>query len=569
MIPISQYDVDPSAPLITDREIRRRWAEFHGRIRMVSGNRLQQILGRMFGPEDGLRYRAVRLVGRPILRAVRRWRGTPAPQRRTTLHLDVPDDAYFPVNLREILLERPELAPHDAAATVTVVRVEESGEAAAAIAAVNEACRASTSEWLFLADAAALGGDIDRAVRALLVRADAAVGIVYGDEFGPHPHRPLLKPPFVGPHTLLSYNVIGRPALIRRDLWERLEGFRPEAGWAFEHDFYLRASEQDVGVAHAATILHAGRPPVAFERDHLDDDTVRVVRDALARRGWGGRAEVGDMPGLVEWRPPVPTPAPRVDIVIPTRDRVDLMRRCIDSITARSTYTNFDIIILDNDSKDPETLAYFREGPYRVVPCPGPFNYAHIVNRGVAHSEADYVITLNNDTIVVTPDWIERLLAVAALPDVGFVGACLLDEDGRREHESIVISPYPQHLRTDSNYPNDDHFAHAVRDVAAVTGAVQMVERAWWVHLGGMDEDLKVTMNDVDICLRSQVEGRYVVYLPDVRLFHHVSSSRGDLDPLDDRNLFIRRWDIFGDFRDPFFPEPLVLLGEQMYYRFR
>jgi GT2 family glycosyltransferase len=201
-----------------------------------------------------------------------------------------------------------------------------------------------------------------------------------------------------------------------------------------------------------------------------------------------------------------------------------------------------------------------------VVPCPGPFNYAHIVNRGISHSLADYVVTLNNDTVLVTPDWLERMVSLASLPEIGIVGACLFDQDGRREHESIIIAPYPQHLRTDSNYPHVDQFTSAVRDVAAVTGAVQMVEREFWESLGGMDELLKVTMNDVDICLRSQLEGRYVVYDPDVQLYHHVSSSRGDLDPLDDRNRFIRRWDIFGTFRDPYFPEALLLLGETIYY---
>ena len=179
------------------------------------------------------------------------------------------------------------------------------------------------------------------------------------------------------------------------------------------------------------------------------------------------------------------------------------------------------------------------------------------------------MVTLNNDTIVITPDWLERLLALCALPDVGIVGGCLIDQDGRREHESIVISPYPQHLRTDSNYPHRDQFSRATRDVAAVTGAVQMVAREFWEELGGMDETLKVVMNDVDICLRAQVRGRHVVYTPDVQLYHHVSSSRGSLDPLDDRNRFIRRWDIFGSFRDPYFPESLLLLGETMYYRYR
>ena len=144
------------------------------------------------------------------------------------------------------------------------------------------------------------------------------------------------------------------------------------------------------------------------------------------------------------------------------------------------------------------------------------------MNRGIGHSIADYVVTLNNDTILVTPDWLERMVSLASLPEIGIVGACLLDQDGRREHESIVIAPYPQHLRTDSNYPHVDQFTVAVRDVAAVTGAVQMVNRGFWESLGGMDELLKVAMNDVNICLRSQLEGRYVVYIPDVQLYHHV-----------------------------------------------
>jgi GT2 family glycosyltransferase len=146
------------------------------------------------------------------------------------------------------------------------------------------------------------------------------------------------------------------------------------------------------------------------------------------------------------------------------------------------------------------------------------------------------------------------------------VGACLLDQNGHKEHESIIISPYPQHLRTDSNYPHVDQFSLAVRDVAAVTGAVQMASREFWNSLGGMDERLAVTMNDVDLCLRSQSDTHFVVYTPDVSFVHYVSSSRGTLDPLADRNRFIRRWDIFGTFKDPFFPEPLLLLGETMYY---
>jgi GT2 family glycosyltransferase len=314
-------------------------------------------------------------------------------------------------------------------------------------------------------------------------------------------------------------------------------------------------------------VLPGGYDEAWFAQPALVSDTQTVVRDALARRGWSAEVHPGELPGLSDWRPHVPSSLPTIDIVIPTRDRIDLVKNCLASIEAITTYPNWNIIILDNDSVESASLEFFASTRYQVVPCPGPFNYAAIMNRGIRHATGDFVLTLNNDTIVLTPDWLEQLLGLASLPDVGIVGACLIDQYGRGEHESIVIAPFPQHLRTWSNYPLVDHFSRATRDVAAVTGAVQMIRRSFYDQLGGMDEGLRVTMNDVDICLRSHNEGKSVLYTPHVRLTHHVSSSRGSLDPFEDRNRFLFRWDVLGSFQDPFFPEALRLYGETVYYR--
>jgi GT2 family glycosyltransferase len=132
------------------------------------------------------------------------------------------------------------------------------------------------------------------------------------------------------------------------------------------------------------------------------------------------------------------------------------------------------------------------------------------------------------------------------------------------DHDGIIIAPYPQHLRFLHNWSADDIHVHARRDVAAVTGAVTLVRRDAWNRVGGMDESLAVVMNDVDLCLRLQQDGAYVLYLPDVEVVHYASSSRGRLDPIADRNRFVRRWDIFGSFVDPFFPERLRLYGNTM-----
>jgi len=565
---IQRYDLQGGPPL-TERELKRRWATFHSAIRIKSDTPFRQFIGRMLG-ENTLRYKTARLFGRPLLRTTRRLRGRDPNSAPREVVAKI--DQFFPANYRprEVQLAEEETALEERLNDVEVFEVNETlGGTFDALDSLNHVIATSSRTWLFLHDTSLAREKWMGPLSVLLAAALDDDDVVFADEIGLLVHAPILKTPGIGPHTLLSYNGVGRPALLRLASLRAVGGFSSQAGWAFEHDAYLRLSEMAATFHHVPLIVAPGRPNVSFSPAHIDEDSCRVVRSAFRRRGWRGAVGPGVLGGLVQWTVEPPSPAPSIDIIIPTRDRLDLVLQCIGAVEAQTTYPNYDIVILDNDSKDPATLDYFATTKYRVIACPGPFNYAAIVNRGVGLSTADFVVTLNNDTILITPDWLERMIGVAALSDVGIVGACLIDQDGRHEHESIVISPYPQHLRTDSNYPHQDYFALSRRDVAAVTGAVQMVRREFWQSLGGMDERLRVTMNDVDICLRSQVEGRYVVYLPDVKLFHHVSSSRGKLDPLEDRNLFIQRWDIFGSFQDPYFPESILLLGEEMYFRHR
>ena len=535
----------------------------------MSGTRFQRTAGRILG-EDTWRYHVARFIFRPMLKVLRlRRRRNVAKVTRVVASKAA---TIFPINYRPLTIDYD----HELATInfddndVIIFEIDESTASSSdLINTLNDVLNETTSEWLFLADKSLSEESRRYSVAKLLAHVTKVDDVVFGDEPGPNEFAPILKSPTVAPHTLLSYNVVGRPALLRVETLFRVGGFSPDAGWAFEHDVYLKLSEAKARFHHVTIVLPAGRVPSSFDAAHLNGDTCRIVQAAIDRRGWHGTVTPGALPGLVRWSLDAPTPSPSIDIIIPTRDRIDLVEQCITSIEEKTTYQNYDIIILDNDSAEPASLEYFNSTKYSVIPCPGPFNYAKIINRGVNHSSADYIVTLNNDTIIVTPDWLEQLIALASLPDVGIVGACLLDREGRREHESIIIAPYPQHLRTDSNYAHVDYFSSATRDVAAVTGAVQMVQREFWQFLGGMDEQLKVVMNDVDICLRAQMEDRYVIYTPDVQLYHHVGSSRGDLDPIDDRDRFVKRWDIFNSFRDPYFPESLLLLGEKMFYLLR
>jgi len=522
---------DNSGEQNSDNVLAARWRSFHDEVQRHSSQPGGRLLALVFGHETRRRQWAQGLRDR--LR----------PPRSSTAHAD-----SFLAHRSRLALRvdaaADELVDHDYA-LVAVDPHSPSG----ALAAMRLAL-ASNYEWILISDntQALLASSVTELWRR---REDGDV--IFGDlDDDPWPQ---LGSAALGPHSLLSENLVTRPTLVRREIITDLAvGLRAEAGDAWEWDLMLQLCEAKVRFVHVPLLLG-----VASGAMQESSDQQRVVAEALARRGVTTRVEVGARPGLVSWNIERDD-WPMVDIIIPTRDRVDLVGRCIESIERLSTYPAYRITILDNDSVEPATLDYFASTRHHVLACPGPFNYAAIMNRGVAATEAGLVVMINNDTTVVTPDWLERMVGVALLEDVGAVG-CLQTNNGVHDHDGVIIAPYPQHLRWGTNWFANDRYVLARRNVSAVTGAVMMVRRDRWESVGGMDEGLAVVMNDVDFCLRVQNEGAYVVYLPDVQFEHQVSSSRGRLDPLADRNAFLRRWDILGSFQDPYFPERLRLYG--------
>src|SRR5487761_2380467 len=338
--------------------------------------------------------------------------------------------------------------------------------------------------------------------------------------------------------ALLSYDATGPVVALRCAALRRVGGFRVEAGRAWRHDAVVRLVESGAPAVHLAAVVATTAP-----EDPRDAGARAVVTEAaLARRVGGG-------------------------VVIPTRDRLDLLEACLSSLEARTTYPHYEVVIVDNGSVEPATRRFLAQCAHRVVAAPGPFKYAAIVNRGVAATSAPFVVTLNNDVTVTTDDWLEQLVGVALLDRVGVVGAYLADPAGHPQHEGVAIAPYPQHLRRDRNYVVADAFLEATREVSAVTGACQLVRRELWDELEGMDEGLAVVHNDIDLCLRAQRRGWEVVYVPTVRLWHAEGSSRGSRTPPEDIWRFVARWDVFGGLGDPWFPERLELLGDVVRWR--
>ncbi|MAG31767.1 MAG: glycosyl transferase [Deltaproteobacteria bacterium] len=362
------------------------------------------------------------------------------------------------------------------------------------------------------------------------------------------------------PELLLSYMYVGHVKVARLEVARELGGFREGFAGAADHDFMLRFSERSDRILHIPEVLYHWRAAVNSMARRSDTKTEafesgrRAVADALERRavdadaewpGWAQRARLG----IYRVRFRTVDSTPKVSILIPTRDRLDLLRDCIHSIEQRTEYSNFEILVLDNESREPETLEYFEKTQHRVIRVPGEFNFSHIVNQGVEASDAEYVVLLNNDTLVVSRDWLEELVGVAQIPGVGAVGAKLLYPDGRIQHAGVTLGIHGLTAHafdgcTDRYAPLEyGYFAHVCRNVSAVTAACLLVRRETYLEIGGFDEsELGVAWNDTDFCLRLDGAGHRIVMNPYAELIHVCSASRGDAKNDREVRVMFDRW---------------------------
>jgi GT2 family glycosyltransferase len=376
--------------------------------------------------------------------------------------------------------------------------------------------------------------------------------------------EPFFKPDW-SPDLEMSVNYVTHFSVFRREIIERAGGFRSGYDGSQDYDLVLRVMELTDRIAHIAKPLYTWRRvpgSTAAEADakHFALGAAKLaLQDALKRRGYDG--EVTD--GMVRARYRVRYAIkdnPKVTIVIPTRDRVDMLRRAVTSVRQKSTYDNYEILIVDNDSQEQETLDYFETCDARVFPFPGEFHYSRMNNTAVREAAgADYILFLNNDTMVITPDWIESMLEHAQRPEVAAVGARLLYPDGRVQHEGVIMGI------AGGSAGNVDHggyfgLGETIRNCSAVTAACMMTRNEAFWDLGGFDEKLRVAFNDVDFCLRAREKGYQIVYTPYAQLYHFESASRGSLHPMDDEQFFRDRWGNPGEYKDPYYNANLDIL---------
>jgi len=364
-------------------------------------------------------------------------------------------------------------------------------------------------------------------------------------------HTPFFKPSY-DPDLLLSMNYICHLVVVRRDLAEALGGLLPEFDGAQDHDFLLRVTERlkATEIRHIPRILYHWRvTPGSVSREPgsasaIQHSVNRAVQSHLDRRGCDAVVEAhADALGAprsfatrVRWR--LPKEAPAISVIIPTRDRLDLLRPCIDSVlqSAARYPGRLEILVTDNDSTEPATREYLASlaavPRMRLTNFPGEFNWSAINNAAAREASGDVLVFLNNDTVVLTDDWLAELAAHAIRTDVGVAGARLFYADGTIQHAGVVLGVEGVAGHDSVGEPPEwgGYFGrtHLQRSAAAVTGACMATRRSVFGQLGGFDEiHFKVAFNDVDYCLRLRAAGYRTVYTPFCTLYHFESKSRG------------------------------------------
>lgn len=500
------------------------------------------------GGHAELRKQADGLVRKPLISIVMPVYKTPEEWLRRCIdsvlaqayphwELCIADDASPAPHVRRVLLE---YMRRDA--RIRVVFRNTNGHIAAAS---NSALKIANGEYVALLD-----HDDELPPHALLevakaIQAHPEWKLIYSDEdkIDEEGRRfnPYFKPDW-NYELFLSQNCICHLGVYHAELIAQVGGFRAGLDGSQDWDLALRCIErlcpQEIG--HIPKVLYhwraiAGSTALGVaQKDYACNAGWRAVTDHLQRTGVEARVEVADN-GYMNVRRQLPAPAPKVSLVIPTRDKVELLRMCIQSILEKTDYPDYEILIVDNQSEERATLDYFAElasqPRVKVLRYNAPFNYSAINNFAVAAATGSIIGLVNNDIEVISPDWMGEMASQAVRPEIGAVGVMLLYPDGTIQHAGVIlgIGGIAGHAYVGLPVETQGTCGRArlAQEMSAVTAACLFVRKAVFDEVGGLDERLSVAFNDIDFCLRVRAGGYRNLWTPYARLYHHESASRG------------------------------------------
>ena len=418
-------------------------------------------------------------------------------------------------------------------------------------AASNEALALATGEYVALLDdddvlaPSALyfvACEINRHPDAQMIYSDEDKLDTSGRRGNPH-----FKPDW-NSSLFLAQNFFSHLGVFEAELI-KAAGFRGGFEGSQDYDLVLRCAEQvePKQIRHIPRVLYhwrmseksAALNPNA--KPHARAAAIKAVTQHLARRKIAAEVTSSGDEDFRRIRYQLPNEKPKVAIIIPTRDLLKLLQPCVESILEKTTYPEFELVFIDNDSRDPDALGFLDRMAstprVRVLRAPGEFNFGRLNNFGVAQTKAEFVALLNNDLTVITPDWLEEMVSQALQAGVGAVGARLLYPDDRIQHAGVILGGGGVAAHAHKGLPRSNHgyFSRAilVQELSAVTAACMVVRRSAYLQIGGFDEEhLTVAFNDVDFCLRLRECGYRIIYTPYAELYHFESASRGLEDTL-------------------------------------
>ena len=493
----------------------------------------------------------------------------------------IADDASPNAAVRELLTE---LAAQDP--RIKLVFREKNGHISAA---TNSALEIATGDYIALMDNDDLLPPHALAYMALAAHQHPQAGLIYSDEDKVTEDNVRQAPYFkcqFNYELFLSQNMISHFGVYRRSVLEEIGGFRVGYEGAQDWDLALRVIEK-VGpenIVHVPRVLYhwrifPGSTALALEeKDYALKAQIESITSHLQRIGKPDTQvyPAPGIPGLLRIKHRLPDPLPLVSIVIPTRDRVELLSMCVNSILEKTAYPHYQIVVVDNGSTDEKALTYLdsiaKDERVKVIRADIPFNYSALNNLGVAQTDGEYLVLMNNDIEITQTDWLEEMLAFACQPDIGCVGAQLWYPNNTLQHGGVVlgIGGVASHAHKGIPRGNFGYFgrASAHQMFSAVTAACLMIRKSTYQAVDGFDETLKVAYNDVDFCLKVRAQGLRNLYNPFASFIHHESASRGsDQEGSNQQRLAAeaaimkQRWGaLIAD--DPAYSPNLTLLGD-------
>ena len=447
----------------------------------------------------------------------------------------------------------------------------------------NEALSLSTGELIgFLDHDDELHPDALYEVVSLL-NEDKTVDFIYSDEdnitqngrrFEPH-----FKPDW-SPDTFRSYNYICHFTVIRKAIVDAVGGFREGFDGSQDYDLFLRVVERAENIAHIPKVLYHQRSQESLvaksvkAESYASESAKRALKEHIRRIGLDGEVYEGHSFDFYRIKYRINN-SPKVSIIIPTKDKIEVLKKCINSILHRSSYEDYEIFIIDNQSTEEETLHYYEElednQKIRILNYDRPFNYSEINNYAVSMINSGYLVFLNNDTEVISPDWLEAMLEFAQRKDVGAVGALLYYPDDTIQHAGVILGIGGTAAHIFCRFPRDNNSGSfsrhkIIQNLSAVTGACLMMRKDTFEEVGGFDENYSHAFNDIDLCLKIRRKEYLIIYTPYAELYHHESLSRGREDTPEkllrfgrERRLLRKKWNDIFEKGDPYYNPNLTI----------